>query len=90
MQAANKTPLKIATKAQGYVGIDIHEQYAGRGADSQNSQFNANDINNLKDMIEVKTTNNYKIGKQTINQRIGEDFEPDKPIIAHQQQSHDQ
>ena len=35
-------------------------------------------------MIEVKTTtkNNYKLGKSTINQRIGEDFEPDKPIIA--------
>lgn len=38
----------------------------------------------LKDMIEVKTTtkNNYKLGKSTINQRIGEDFEPDKPIIT--------
>lgn len=41
-------------------------------------------------MIEVKTTNNYKIGKQTINQRIGEDFEPDKPIIKTTQASHDQ
>lgn len=80
--------MKIATKAQGYAGIDIHEQFAGRGADSQNSQFQTGDLNNLKDMIEVKTTNNYKIGKQTINQRIGEDFEPDKPIITnHQQQS---
>lgn len=37
----------------------------------------------MKDMIEVKTTKNlHKLGKQTINQRIGEDFEPDKPIVA--------
>tara|TARA_B110000977_G_C10591194_1_gene304434 strand:- start:132 stop:299 length:168 start_codon:yes stop_codon:yes gene_type:complete len=41
---------------------------------------------NLKDMIEVKTTNNYKLGKTTINQRIGEDFEPDKPIITYNAQ----
>ena len=41
-------------------------------------------------MIEVKTTNNYKIGKQTINQRLGEDFEPEKPILKPQQQSHEQ
>ena len=88
MQQQNKTPLKIAsTKAQGYAGSDIHEQFAGRGgADSQSKQFGTGDSNNLKDMIEVKTTNNYKIGKQPINQRIGEDFEPDKPIITHQQQ----
>lgn len=32
-------------------------------------------------MIEVKTSSNYKIGRQTINARIGEDFEPDKPIV---------
>jgi len=32
-------------------------------------------------MIEVKTSNNYKIGKTTINSRIGEDYEPDKPIM---------
>ena len=38
-------------------------------------------------MIEVKTTNNYKLGKTTINQRIGEDFEPDKPIINYNQQA---
>lgn len=32
IQPQNKTPLKIAsTKAQGYAGIDIHEQFAGRG-----------------------------------------------------------
>ena len=42
---------------------------------------------NLKDMIEVKTTNNYKLGKTTINQRIGEDFEPDKPIITYNAQA---
>ena len=35
----------------------------------------------MKDMIEVKTTNNYKIGKQTINSRIGEDYDPNKPIV---------
>ena len=35
----------------------------------------------MKDMIEVKTSNNYQIGKQTINSRIGEDFEPNKPMI---------
>jgi hypothetical protein len=35
----------------------------------------------MKDMIEVKTTNSYQIGKQTINSRIGEDFEPNKPMI---------
>ena len=39
--------------------------------------------NEMKDLIEVKTTsnNNYKIGKTTINQMIGEDYEPDKPIM---------
>ena len=31
----------------------------------------------------VKTSNNYKSNKTTINQRIGEDFEPDKPIITY-------
>ena len=37
----------------------------------------------MKDMIEVKTTkNNYKLGKTTINSRIGEDFEPGKPIMT--------
>lgn len=35
----------------------------------------------MKDMIEVKTTNNYKIGKQTINSRIGEDYDPNKPMV---------
>ena len=30
----------------------------------------------------VKTSNIYKSNKATINQRIGEDFEPDKPIIT--------
>ena len=38
-------------------------------------------FNEMKDMIEVKTSNSYKIGKQTINSRIGEDFEPNKPMI---------
>ncbi len=37
-------------------------------------------------MIEVKTSNNYKMGKQTINARIGEDFEPEKPIVNYQNQ----
>jgi hypothetical protein len=32
-------------------------------------------------MIEVKTSNNYALGKQTINSRIGEDYEPDKPMM---------
>ena len=41
--------------------------------------------NDIKDMIEVKTSNNYKMGKQTINARIGEDFEPEKPIVNYQQ-----
>jgi len=42
----------------------------------------------LKDMIEVKTSsNNYKIGKTTINSRIGEDYEPDKPILNYNQHS---
>ena len=42
--------------------------------------------NTLKDLIEVKTAGkNYKMGKSTINQRIGEDFEPDKPIINYNQ-----
>jgi len=37
----------------------------------------------MKDMIEVKTTaNSYKLGKNTINSRVGEDFEPDKPIMS--------
>jgi len=31
--ANNKTPLKASTKAPGYAGIDIHEQFAGRGTD---------------------------------------------------------
>jgi hypothetical protein len=36
----------------------------------------------MKDMIEVKTSaNSYNIGKNTINARIGEDYEPDKPIL---------
>jgi hypothetical protein len=35
----------------------------------------------MKEMIEVKTSNNYQIGKQTINSRIGEDFEPNKPMM---------
>lgn len=34
-------------------------------------------------MLEVKTSNGYKLGKTTINSRIGEDFEPDKPIMNH-------
>lgn len=36
IQQQNKKPLKIAsTKGQAYAGIDIHEQFAGRGgADS--------------------------------------------------------
>jgi hypothetical protein len=34
-------------------------------------------------MIEVKKTNNYhQLGKSTLNQRLGEDYEPDKPIIS--------
>ena len=37
----------------------------------------------MKDMIEVKTSNNYKIGKSTINARIGEDYEADKPILVY-------
>ena len=38
---------------------------------------------NMKDMIEVKTTaNSYKLGKNTINSRVGEDFEPDKPMMS--------
>jgi len=33
-------------------------------------------------MIEVKTApNNYKIGKNTINSRIGEDYDPEKPMV---------
>jgi hypothetical protein len=38
----------------------------------------------MKDMIEVKTTtaNSYKLGKNTINSRVGEDFEPDKPMMS--------
>ena len=35
----------------------------------------------MKDMIEVKTSNQYKIGKTTITSRIGEEFELDKPIV---------
>jgi len=35
----------------------------------------------VKEMIEVKTSSNYKIGKATINQRMGEDSEPSKPIV---------
>ena len=38
-------------------------------------------FNDMKDMIEVKTSNNYQIGKQTINSRMGEDFEPNKPMV---------
>ena len=42
---------------------------------------------NMKDMIEVKTTaNSYKLGKNTINSRVGEDFEPDKPIMTNNNQ----
>ena len=37
----------------------------------------------MKDMIEVKTSTNYKMGKSTINSRIGEDYEPDKPIMVY-------
>jgi hypothetical protein len=38
----------------------------------------------MKEMIEVKTSsNNYKMGKQTINSRMGEDNEPSKPILNH-------
>jgi hypothetical protein len=33
--------------------------------------------------MEVKTSNQYKVGKTTITSRIGEDFEPDKPIISY-------
>lgn len=35
-------------------------------------------------MLEVKTTSktNYKLGKTTIHQKVGEDFEPDKPIMS--------
>jgi hypothetical protein len=40
-----------------------------------------NNFTDMKDMIEVKTSNNYNIGKQTINSRIGEDFEPNKPMM---------
>ena len=37
-----------------------------------------------KELLEpVKTSNTYKSNKATINQRIGEDFEPDKPIITY-------
>jgi hypothetical protein len=47
--------------------------------------------NTLKDLIEVKTAGkNYKMGKSTINQRIGEDFEPDKPIINYNQGNNNQ
>lgn len=35
----------------------------------------------MKDMIEVKTSNNFKLGKQTINSRLGEDYDPNKPIV---------
>ena len=42
-----------------------------------------NNFTDMKDMIEVKTTaNSYKLGKNTINSRVGEDFEPDKPIMS--------
>jgi hypothetical protein len=35
----------------------------------------------MKELMEVKTSDNYKIGKQTINKRIGEDFFANKPIM---------
>ena len=37
-----------------------------------------------QDLLEVKTTSktNYKLGKTTIHQKVGEDFEPDKPIMS--------
>ena len=38
--------------------------------------------NEIGQLIEVKTaSNNYIKGKNTITSRIGEEFEPDKPII---------
>jgi hypothetical protein len=44
-----------------------------------------NEIGGLK---EVKTaSNNYVKGKNTINSRIGEEFEPDKPIINYNVQN---
>ena len=48
---------------------------------SKNEVTSASNFNEMKDMIEVKTSNNYQLGKQTINSRIGEDFEPNKPMI---------
>jgi hypothetical protein len=38
--------------------------------------------NEIGGLIEVKTASNtYMKGKNTITSRIGEEFEPDKPII---------
>ena len=37
--------------------------------------------------MKYTSSNNYKLGKTTINQRIGEDFEPDKPIITYNAQT---
>ncbi len=51
---------------------------------NQNRNVGGDYSNEVKDMIEVKTSSSYKIGRQTINARIGEDFEPDKPIVTYQ------
>ena len=56
------------------------------GTDMTQQQNELNKYNSsVGEMIEVKTTpNNYKIGKNTINSRIGDDFDPEKPMINFQ------
>ena len=49
-----------------------------------NQMRNVHSIDKYPEMVEVKTSNNYQLGRQTINNRIGEDFEPNKPIITDQ------
>lgn len=50
----------------------------GSGSEMTKEQLLKSEMGQL---IEIKTApNNYKQAKNTINSRIGEDFEPDKPI----------
>ena len=68
----------VSAKYRQNITKTIQQNDPGRGQGGSLSDFNQ-----MKDMIEVKTSNNYKIGKSTINARIGEDYEPDKPIMVY-------
>ena len=75
-----KTPVPAGIIKQPSVLSQTSEFKPGRG----NSELQNHP--DLAELIEVKTTQqSYKTKQNTINARLGEDFEGEKPIMNYQQ-----